>query len=99
MSKHTSGPWVIRTAATYRSQIEAINGKGRADIVARITTPKGGAEASDANANLIAAAPDMLSALEAVEAWWNAHGINGDHRTDAFCDLARNALKKARGQT
>ena len=99
MSKHTPGPWVIRTAATYRSQVEAIDPKGRADVVARITAPRKGAEASDANAHLIAAAPDMLEALEAVEAWWNAHGIEGDHRTDAFCTLARTAIKKARGQS
>jgi hypothetical protein len=67
-TKHTPGPWAIRTAATYRSQVEAIGPKGRADVVARITTPrKGGAEASDANAHLIAAAPVMLAALERVE--------------------------------
>jgi hypothetical protein len=39
-TKHTPGPWAIRTAATYRSQVEAIGPKGRAVVVARITTPR-----------------------------------------------------------
>jgi len=97
MSKHTPGPWVIRTAATYRSQVEAIDPKGRADVVARITTPRKGAEASDANAHLIAAAPDMLEALEAAIAWNDSVGhfpIASDIIT-----AMESAIKKARGQS
>ena len=93
-NKYTPGPWVIRTAATYRSQIEAITAKGKGDVVARISTPRGGPEASDANAHLIAAAPDMLEALtECLEAF-AALGI------DATLPVlhARAAIKKARGE-
>jgi hypothetical protein len=97
VSKHTPGPWVIRTAATYRSQIEAINGKGRADVVARITTPKGGAEASDANARLIAAAPDMLEALEAIAPMLPHGAVDNDPQWAGAINAVRNAIKKARG--
>jgi hypothetical protein len=86
MSKHTPGPWTVLPGITSG---DIITPMGRVASCVVLTT----------DANLIAAAPDMLEALEAVEAWWNAHGIEGDHRTDAFCTLARNAIKKARGQT
>ena len=93
MTKHTPGPWVIRTAATYRSQVEAIDHKGRADVVARITTPRNGAGASDANARLIAAAPDLLAALDAALAYLVMAGT--DH-AEPTRDAIRAAIAKAR---
>jgi hypothetical protein len=88
-NKHTPGPWVVRGADTYRWQIEHGEVK-TATVVARITTPrKGGAEASDANAHLIAAAPDMLEALEA------AIGYIPDAD---LAERARAAIRKARGE-
>jgi hypothetical protein len=105
MSKHTPGPWspayiygamrhiernVDRDAFLAEEDQKAIN-----DGV--LTVPN--CRYNPADVAAMVAAPDMLEALEAVEAWWNAHGIEGDHRTDAFCTLARNAIKKARGQT
>lgn len=92
-TRHTPGPWVVRTSATYRSQVEAIDPKGRADVVARITTPRKGAEASDANARLIAAAPDMLASLEA------AHGylvMMGTDHADHIRGAIRATIAKAR---
>jgi hypothetical protein len=88
-TKHTPGPWVRRGADTYRWQIETVGDVRKATVIARITTPsKGGPDASDANANLIAAAPDMLALL--IESQAN---IGGDwrERRDA-------AIKKARGE-
>ena len=94
MSKHTPGPWRVKIYKPYRSEAIIVNDDGEIASVDLACMP--GAEE---DAHLIAAAPDMLEALEAVEAWWNAHGIEGDHRTDAFCTLARTAIKKARGQS
>lgn len=49
------------------------------------------------DARLIAAAPDLLAACEAVERWWNEHAIEGTPETDAFCTLARAAIAAAKG--
>jgi hypothetical protein len=100
-AKHTPGPWVIRTAATYRSQIETVGGKGKPDVVARITTPRGGAEASDANAHLIAAAPDMLSALllvDRVRLLLTPDDAEEDRWVREALDALDAAIKKARGE-
>ena len=92
MSGHTPGPWVVRGADTYRWQIEHGEVK-TATVVARITTPrKGGAEASDANAHLIAAAPDMLEAAEAL-----IHRVAIPHDCPERIALVA-AIKKARGE-
>jgi hypothetical protein len=95
-AKHTPGPWVVRGADTYRWQIEHGDVK-TATVVARVTTPpKGGTDASDANAHLIAAAPDMLEALEdAVEAatWDRDVEIPSSLRDQMIA-----AIKKARGE-
>lgn len=91
-TKHTPGPWVRRGADTYRWQIECGENPKKAIVVARITTPKGGIPVSDANANLIAASPEMLIALEAV-----LDDMGGPHErcSDATMDLVSAALKKA----
>ena len=97
MSKatHTPGPWEavgsrIRTAGT---------GSFR-----RIATMEGGAfnvnVTDEANARLIAAAPDLLAALEAIEAHLTLHpGSSVANRAEArqVCEQARAAIAKARG--
>jgi hypothetical protein len=63
-TKWTAGPWVMRGADTYRWQVETASAPKKAIVVARITTPsRGGAAASEANARLIAAAPEMAEAI------------------------------------
>ena len=55
MSKHTPGPWVVRDGGTgYINQI---------GIDPSIGCAYGAGEEVDANARLIAAAPEMLNAL------------------------------------
>ena len=54
-------------------------------------------ETRDANAHLIAAAPDLLEALEAIVATWDGPKYN--HFMADNIDLARAAIAKAKGQT
>ena len=100
-NKFTPGPWVVRTAATYRSQIEAITLKGKSDVVARIATPRGGPEASDANAHLMAASPDMFAALllvDRVRLMIDADDETETRWVNEALDAVDAAIKKARGE-
>jgi hypothetical protein len=91
-TKWTKGPWVLRGADTYRWQIETKNAPRKATVVARITTPsRGGAQASDANARLIAAAPELFAALDTFMRL-------GTMNDQTAIDAARAALAKARGE-
>ena len=88
MSKHTKGPWkAVRTVAPKGWVI------GREDGLYDIAIVRDGSALEDnqANARLIAAAPDLLEALEDVR-----HNVDSDepemwHRVNA-------AIAKARGE-
>jgi uncharacterized protein (DUF1501 family) len=79
--KHTQGPWI---AAPYSSAVGApvvaANGRSIAKITYYALASEGFANherESDANGRLIAAAPDMLAALQAVMAEWrDGYGLN-----------------------
>ena len=66
MPEHTPGPWHrnIKPAARY-----PIVFAGRNTHVAQIKTQGLSEAEQEANCNLIAAAPDMLAALEKVQDW------------------------------
>lgn len=51
-----------------------------------------------ANARLIAAAPCLLEACEAIEAWWLETGQHGQLGAPAAVFMARAAVAKATGQ-
>ena len=94
MSKHTPGRWMI-SAERYRYIHVYAHGGG----IAHLDTVDG---EGMANANLIAAAPELLEALEALLALnenYSAFGgeIHRD-RIDRAWDNARAVLKKARGE-
>lgn len=69
---HTSGPWVHRTmtmarkawAALGRSEIQIVAKNG--NVIAAVWCADDRPGEKEANARLIAAAPDLLAALEAV---------------------------------
>lgn len=83
--KHTPGPWDVE----HDTEIIAAEGQRIAEADTRSINFVNG-EAT-ANAHLIAAAPDLLAALEAVQ-------IDGTVRCGCRgCVLARAAIKKARG--
>ena len=105
MSNHTPGPWRAMHAGTANDEharvIRSDGGAWIADVL------KQGTEADRAaNARLIAAAPDVLAALEDAEGWLNdsdvAYVISHDKGEQAaYCRMMVNiraAIRKARGQ-
>jgi hypothetical protein len=58
---------------------------------------RGNSEAMDANARLIAAAPELLEALEGLVDSIEKFGI-GRTRNDGYFDSAYAAIRKARGE-
>ena len=95
--KFTKGPW----KATYDSQLQALieiyNTEDR--IMVAVLPDRGTVEAMpeiEANANLIAAAPDMYASLETI-----CHDCIGKEATDILCEGCHvdKALRKARGET
>lgn len=96
-SKHTPGPWVAqRSPATHDGQYDfAIHGV-KATVIAEAfgRDSRGNIVAAEANARLIAAAPDLLEALR-----WFIEDIDGTHTEmldfDANVTRSRAALAKA----
>ena len=97
---HTPGPWSVDRLGKVRCQVDG--GRGF------IADPGDGryynsiprdAEISLANARLIAAAPDLLTALEGLVAYAD-HYTTTDHG-DCTCPhcVARAAIAKAKGET
>ena len=88
MSKHTKGPW----EAADRGDYSDLDGSSRVilgdDRRIAIVQHKGDEE-DEANARLIAAAPDMLEALEEIRRMWGLIWMPG---------RAREAIAKARGE-
>ena len=108
MNEHTPGPWTIESSNSERwSQIiRPNNGRWPYDNVAYIEemydeqcTKKG---AHIANAKLIAAAPDLLEALQAYLEAFENHGITNTTNLDSIghiAELAYAAIDKATGVT
>ena len=106
-AKHTPGPWLkaerlngpwwhISSGSTIggrrciggRQAIAAVHGESRRGSVAY-------AEMFEANARLIAAAPELLAALEVVVSDWTAQFERQGHMAPAWCKQARAAIAKA----
>jgi len=86
MSKHTPGPWAAVARTNAYIEIEAPNQPGYATKkVAMISMPN-----HEANARLIAAAPDLLEALKGFMDGAEAMGWN--------TDKARVTIAKATGE-
>lgn len=89
--KHTPGPWVQYD----RFYIGTGSRTGSlASVTACMDVPADRLDEHDANARLIAAAPEMLAALEAVKAFGSHSSTDDGVSTDYLVELA---LKKARG--
>jgi hypothetical protein len=88
-AKYTAGPWTTGRSILDRWRIEEDNCDGKA-IATGI--------ANEANARLIAAAPDLLEALmAALERIPNEHDFDHTPSDDAVRDQARAAVAKATG--
>ncbi len=103
MTSHTPGPW--HTSPTHQGQAYDI-GATNNDNVALVPGPsENGSDNFQANARLIAAAPDLLAALEGLMEI--AHRIEGCPDPDCLVcasnkkvlDTARAALDRARPNT
>ena len=93
--KFTKGPWKATYDSQLQAAIEIYNTEDR--IMVAVLPDRGTVEAMpeiEANANLIAAAPDMYEALETIE---RVAGI-GMMEDDPARVKARDALRKARGE-
>jgi hypothetical protein len=92
-TKHTSGPWTIECGKNYSNEIVGKSKTGKDWVLARTTAAKVGRDQDDANARLIAAAPDLLEALKILATQAESHGAEG-----VYWDKARAAIAKAEGR-
>ena len=92
MSKHTQGPWMV-SRYSQSTLLKSIYIRGGNERIARVTVPDTAQsiEEYEANARLIAAAPDLLEALQHLMV---AHGEQLDY---AF-QQAQDAIAKATGE-
>ena len=106
-TKHTPGPWYVGSGTYEGRNIYSVasvtddEGFTYQPIVA--SAEDDGIKCWDANARLIAAAPDLLEALQEAEKWFGPFSeitINGEHdREDVrVVALIRAAIAKALGE-
>src|SRR5688500_9978332 len=96
MAKHTAGVWSVYKYTTPKGLVQTIvttTGANicRVDIAGRKGNP-------DADANLIAAAPEMYEALRAAieEFYWLQNYVEGSHERNLYQQM-KAALTKAEG--
>lgn len=90
-AKHTPGPWGLKAASGARSLWRVADAVGR--VIGTISRPYTGVDRADADARLIAAAPELLAALELLT---DRMALVPDHE-DAILAAARAAIAKALG--
>jgi hypothetical protein len=99
MKNHTPGPWCIEQFAQSYGKTEdrTITGYTRTGNPLRIGCAYNvmGPNETDANARLIAAAPDMLETLKAIVAMLDHAGVCSD--TAPAYNAAMNTIAKATG--
>jgi len=98
VSKHTPGPWFVQKGF---GTIYALSG-GTSGITTAIASPlphqvDGGEAEALANARLIAAAPELLSALEEILNY--VGGADSALDDEYVMERANAAIAKARGET
>ena len=106
MSKHTPGPWTYEKSGResgLEGDMPAIFGPDREVICdfgdSTQYYPTEGVPPSEADARLIAAAPDLLQALQELIAEADAPvGWSGHNGNTAGFDMARAAIAKAEGK-
>lgn len=95
---HTPGPWVLwhrdNGAAYVSKMVNGVHGEIKADTLATLHTPECGGD-REANARLIASAPDLLEAARMALYALTVHHNAGEHCADV-CRL-RAAIAKATG--
>ena len=94
MSNHTKGPWVV-DEIWHLGCVNRLDPFRHIAMVSEYQTQPGDREENEANARLIAAAPDLLEALENLLDGYLYGCDRGTRRVNA--DKARAAIAKARG--
>jgi hypothetical protein len=103
MSKHTPGPWVsaYRNAAAFDVSAPATGDARRGRIAEVVSAGGKDVPTMRANARLIAAAPDLLAALEFVLPLvvdeWGHYQVSGSNGMRAIT-MIRDAIAKAKGE-
>lgn len=90
-SKHTPGPWYVGETRCIYSKLQTVDGTYVEPLIAQCTKLT---TSADANAALIAAAPEMLEALERIEVMLQS---NKDAESDFLLTLIQPAISKAKG--
>lgn len=92
--KHTQGGWNrnIKPASRYPTVFA-----GRNTHIARVITDGLTEAEAEANINLIAAAPDLLAALEAMHKHFITDGFNIGEEEEAIERVSMAAIAKAKG--
>lgn len=95
MAKHTPGPWNVKKPndVNINFWIE-VRGGGYKSLICETTNCLGHGGTSEANARLIAAAPDLLAALKMISCAYLGAVV---WRDGAFLEVARAAIAKAEG--
>ena len=97
-AKHTPGPWRVVVGPKYNSHITATNGFAGPGGIINVTLPRSIAFPSSAegqaNARLIAAAPEMLAALRAF-----VETCDGWAGFESRVERGKSAIAAATGET
>jgi hypothetical protein len=105
-SEHTPGPWAIDDYGAIRADMP--NDDGCVEVAHRIYSPLGldygnvrtrpmTLIEAQANARLIAAAPDLLEAIEGMIEWFVEADEYADYEELETVKVARKAIAKAKG--
>ena len=101
-TKHTPGPWYVGSGTYECRNIYSVasvtddDGFTYQPIVA--SAEDDGIKCWDANARLIAAAPDLLEALQDVDALWTHHSVaHGNGKISPLHEKVIAAIAKATG--
>lgn len=94
MTKHTPGPWILRSAGELLNEIPHPFDFVEVSKQRYITTEGKSEREANANARLIAAAPDMLSALLDVLDFWDDPNMS----MSELKERVRDAIAKAQGE-
>ena len=102
MSKHTEGPWKVdgKTELCITNVHDRSKYVGSASIMGSKDNCKELYEEAKANARLMAAAPELLEALEAIQKHWNYEGnaYGMDDELLPIMKKAKQAIAKAKGE-
>jgi len=97
---HTPAPWEIE-GTTKRGNPHIITAGKKGWVIAEITNQELGGkydltpERSEANARLIAAAPELLEACQSVLDKWHSKSSNFHKKEPEYLDTIRKAIQKA----